>query len=445
MPDSSLTSTFSSIEGELKVGKFSIHKDALVEAFRLRNLAEPDVRPLPDLPISQFSPVGDSNRDRYATIGNEALRNGEVALFCMAGGMATRLGSSVPKGMFPLPQDEDQPFSCLFEVLIHTAISVYSHAQESPEEEEGPMDTGILPPLVLLFSPQNKEASIQFLRDHSFFGYPQEKLHFLVQGVYPSLTPSGDTLPASQDGRVVSNPNGNGGALFALIESGLLDTFRAQGIQYLHLFGVDNPLTEPAEPCMVGFAKEAGLLAVNKVTARRSITETVGIVGLRGVDAGWQVPNQPDRPSIRIPGLATLPGLAPSVLEYSERESAAPGAFDGPQMANLANHLFSVDWLRLISASLPTPFLPLHLAWKKVGYMGPGGEMVTPEEPNAWKIEHFIFDVFHYCALDKFGVYVVDRKVEFSPLKRAVGPDSLATCLADLKAKIRRQRSAVKE
>lgn len=43
-------------------------------------------------------------------------------------------------------------------------------------------------------------------------------------------------------------------------------------------------------------------------------------------------------------------------------------------------------------------------------------EVVTPSEPNAWKVEHFIFDVFHFCPLEKFGVYVCTRD-EFVPIK----------------------------
>lgn len=90
--------------------------------------------------------------------------------------------------------------------------------------------------------------------------------------------------------------------------------------------------------------------------------------------------------------------------------------------ANIANHLFRVKLLKELidiqekSGAYITPY---HLAHKKVPYMDPKtNEMVTPTSPNAYKVEHFIFDYFHFCSPDHFGIFVSSRD-EFLPIKES--------------------------
>ena len=51
--------------------------------------------------------------------------------------------------------------------------------------------------------------------------------------------------------------------------------------------------------------------------------------------------------------------------------------------------------------------------------MGAEGKVVEPEEPNAYKAEMFIFDMFAYA--DKMVVLLAPRAQEFSPLKNPSG------------------------
>ena len=71
-----------------------------------------------------------------------------------------------------------------------------------------------------------------------------------------------------------------------------------------------------------------------------------------------------------------------------------------------------------------------HVANKKIPFIGPDGNLVTPTEPNGIKLELFVFDVFKFS--DSMGVLQVDRNVEFSPLKNAssAGKDCVDTCRA---------------
>jgi UDP-N-acetylglucosamine/UDP-N-acetylgalactosamine diphosphorylase len=66
--------------------------------------------------------------------------------------------------------------------------------------------------------------------------------------------------------------------------------------------------------------------------------------------------------------------------------------------------------------------LPHHIARKKIPCMDlNSGEKTKPTEPNGIKLEQFVFDVFDLVSLEKFGVFEVDRREEFSPLKNGPG------------------------
>jgi UDP-N-acetylglucosamine/UDP-N-acetylgalactosamine diphosphorylase len=73
--------------------------------------------------------------------------------------------------------------------------------------------------------------------------------------------------------------------------------------------------------------------------------------------------------------------------------------------------------------------LPWHRAEKKVPFVNDAGETVKPDQPNAVKLEQFVFDAIPLAA--NAIVYTTDRAEEFSPVKNAEGTDSPATCRRD--------------
>ena len=70
--------------------------------------------------------------------------------------------------------------------------------------------------------------------------------------------------------------------------------------------------------------------------------------------------------------------------------------------------------------------LPYHRAEKKVPCIdAETGEPVDPSEPNAVKLEMFVFDAIPLCR--QSIVYEVERTDEFAPIKNAEGNDSPAS------------------
>ncbi|WP_208919709.1 hypothetical protein [Paenibacillus uliginis] len=65
---------------------------------------------------------------------------------------------------------------------------------------------------------------------------------------------------------------------------------------------------------------------------------------------------------------------------------------------------------------------PYHIALKKIPYIDSKGYVVTPSEPNAYKLERFIFDYFRLA--EKVTVLMVEREEEFAPVKNREGQDS---------------------
>ena len=91
----------------------------------------------------------------------------------LAGGAATRLGASCPKGQFALQLGGKE--TCLFEILFNKLRQL-----ECPE-------------LIVMLSTATRE-SIEFLKNKNYFGYPEQKVHFTFQPEYPIISDNGQFL-----------------------------------------------------------------------------------------------------------------------------------------------------------------------------------------------------------------------------------------------------------
>jgi UDP-N-acetylglucosamine/UDP-N-acetylgalactosamine diphosphorylase len=198
------------------------------------------------------------------------------------------------------------------------------------------------------------------------------------------------------------SPNGHGGTLLALRDSGSLDRLRQRGVRHLFYFQVDNPLVRVADPLFLGHHVAQRSEASSKVVPKQTPTDKMGNM-------------------VQVGGRCMI-------IEYSDLPTELARSTD--VQGNLrfsagspAIHIFDVDFLRrMTEGELGIPF---HMARKKVPYLDETGQRVEPKKENALKLEMFIFDVLPKA--DRWAVVETPRREEFEPLKNATGPDSPQT------------------
>lgn len=320
---------------------------------------------------------------KFTNIGLEAISHGKVGAVLLAGGQGSRLGFEHPKGMFNIGVEHEL---FIFECLINNLLDVTKKA-------------GAWVPLFIMTSVDNNKETREFFEQHNYFGYSSENVWFFVQEQLPTVDTNGK-LMLSGNGTISTAPNGNGGWYASMAKAGMLKIVKEAKIEWLNVFAVDNVLQRIADPCFIGAVIDSGKVSGAKVVAKAAPEEKVGVL--------------------------CMEDGRPSIVEYYEMtdEMLHSREADGTLSYNygvILNYLFRVDKLnKTLSVKLP-----LHRAFKKIKYMNESGEMITPDEPNAYKFETLVLDMVK--LQDDCLAYEVDRNKEFAPVKNKTGVDSVDT------------------
>lgn len=328
----------------------------------------------------------EANREQFTEVGLNAIRAGKVGAVLLAGGMGTRLGSDDPKGMYNVGVTREL---YIFECLVNNLLEVVHQA-----------DTWIH--LFVMTSDKNNDATIAFLKEHDFFGYNAEYVHFFKQEMAAATDYQGK-IYLEEKGKLSTSPNGNGGWFISMKNTGILTIVKKAGIEWLNVFAVDNVLQRIADPCFVGatIAKECVVGA--KVVRKNAPDEKVGVM--------------------------CLEDGRPSIVEYYELTDELMNAKDekGNPAYNfgvILNYLFKESALEELVANS----LPLHIVEKKIPYLDDAGNPVKPETPNGYKFENLVLDMIH--QMDSCLPFEVVRNREFAPIKNKTGIDSVESARA---------------
>lgn len=330
------------------------------------------------------------NQEKYTATGLKAIREGKVGAVLLAGGQGSRLGFEHPKGMFNIGVNKEL---YIFECLINNLLDVVNQA-------------GAWIPLFIMTSADNNKETREFFEEHNYFGYSNDNVWFFVQEQLPTVDTNGKLL-LSGKGSISMAPNGNGGWYASMAKTGMLKIVQNANIEWLNVFAVDNVLQRIADPCFIGAVIESEKVSGAKVVAKAAPDEKVGVL--------------------------CLEDGKPSIVEYYEmtNEMIHSREADGTLSYNygvILNYLFRVDKLnQTLSVKLP-----LHRAFKKIKYMNENNEIITPEEPNAYKFETLALDMVK--LQDDCLAFEVDRRKEFAPVKNKTGVDSVDTARELLKA-----------
>ncbi|MDE5558165.1 MAG: UDPGP type 1 family protein [Ruminococcus sp.] len=336
----------------------------------------------------KFSPLGavtigdiEKNREKYHSVGADAIKNGKVATVLLAGGQGTRLGFEKPKGMFDIGVTKEL---YIFECLINNLLKVVD-------------DTGAYVPLYIMTSEKNHNDTVNFFEEKNFFGYDRNYVKFFIQDMAPSVDLNGKIYMESKSDISIS-PNGNGGWFSSIVRAGFLEDIKKRGIEWINVFAVDNVLQQIADPYFIGAVIDSGSQSGSKVVSKVSPNERVGVLCM-----------EDGKPSI-----VEYYEMTPEMIELLTDDGELAYKY-----GVILNYLFSMDRLE----EIVTEKMPVHVVKKKIPYMDSNGEFITPDEPNGYKFETLVLDMVH---LQKSCLpYEVERCKEFAPVKNSEGVDSV--------------------
>lgn len=335
------------------------------------NKSEVDLSSVEEVPYILKSEL---DIEAVSEAANKAVQSGEVAVVLMAGGQGTRLEHPGPKGTFSFEGVS------LFELQARQILSF--------KNTQGELNVH----WYIMTSDINHEETLLFFKENTFFGVPEENIHFFKQEHFPPLTKDGKLMLTAEND-IMLTPNGNGGIFSSLKNSGMIEQMEIQGVKHVFMNNVDNVVVKVLDPALVGLH-----VSENNDITSKSITpkpgESVGRLAVMDGDKG--------------------------VVEYTELPAGSEEKFTN---ANIGIHMYSMDFLNKAADG----DMPYHLALKKLEHLDEDLNIVKEE---VLKFEKFYFDAFKYAG--KHNTLQVDRTGEFSPLKNKVGNDSIETALKDL-------------
>ena len=337
-------------------------------------------------PISYIEKEKLSDYEKYMKIGEEEIKKGKLAVVTMAGGQGTRLGHDGPKGTYIL-NIKPRPKS-LFEILC-----------DNLKEAKNKYNVNI--PWYIMTSKENNKQTVEFFEENNYFDYPKDAIKFFVQGELPMIDTDGKVL-LTEEGIIKEAADGHGGIFEAMFKNNVVEDMKKRNIEWIFIGPIDNPLAKMVDEVLIGLAKENKVLEAGKSLVKANPSEKVGVFCKKN--------------------------SKPSVVEYTEiTEEMANEVDENNNLVYGESHIncnmFNIKGLEIIGNQK----LPYHSAFKKATYLDEDGNIIKPEEPNAYKFESFIFDAFN--KLDDMLILRVKREEEFAPVKNKEGTDSADTAI----------------
>ena len=330
-----------------------------------------------NIEINRISPIEyytkakiDVNSKRiYELIGEKIVKEGKIAIITLAGGMGSRLGYKGPKGCYEI---DIPPKKSLFEFICDKLIDAYKKY-------------GVYLKWYIMTSPSNDEKTREYFEKKNYFNYPREKVFFFQQDTINILDTSGKVM-LENEYTLKKDSNGNGDVFRAFMENDLEKTL--DNIELLSISGVDNIILDIIDPIFIGIA----VYHKSDIAAKSVQKEDVN-------SKDWVFAKVDGKPSI----------IDPKYLTDEMKNS------DKYNQINILSHLFTKEAF-IKSSSIKIPY---NRAYKKNDFINEEGMKIVAKEPNSFKFEKFIFNVFPY--FDKLTLLEVNADDDFSPIKSFIG------------------------
>ena len=178
--------------------------------------------------LTKLPEIGSPEHKRLTQLGEQALREGRVALLVLAGGMATRMGGVIKALVDAIP---GKSFLDLRRAEMRALERRY----------------GVAPPLWLMTS-HSTDAGIRAALGDDLDG---ESIATFTQHLSLRVTPAGNVF-FDKNGQPSEHAPGHGDLPDALRESGLLSAFVKRGGQVIMATNIDN-MGGTLDPAAIGF------------------------------------------------------------------------------------------------------------------------------------------------------------------------------------------------
>ena len=293
-------------------------------------------------------------------------------------------GHSGPKGTYAIECEDGSKY--LFEIIVDTLKTANQKY-------------GVVIPWYIMTSNENNEATIKFLKDKNYFGYPKESIYTFEQGKLPLLDKQGKLL-LGENGLIKEASNGNGGIFNSMLKNGVIDDMDKRGIEWLFIGSVDNILLKYVDTLLLGLTAKMGNQIGTRTVLKRKPEEKVGVFCKQNG-------------KVRVIEYTELPyDIAKNTDKNGELVFGE---------SHIMCNLFNINAIKRASYEA----LEYHVAFKKSSYLNEKGKLINPKEENAYKFEQFIFDSFK--IFDSISILRGKREEDFAPVKNMIGDDSPQT------------------
>lgn len=324
--------------------------------------------------INKLSPCKHIKKDdlKEENLAIDLIKNNQYAIVIMAGGNGSRLGYPGPKGCVKL-NIKGKSIS-LFEIYLNKLIDIYKKYNNYI-------------PLYIMTSKANNNETLNFFKENNYFNYPKDKIKFFIQNELPILSTEGLVLLKDKF-HILFGPNGNGDVFKSLKDYGLIKDMKKNKTKYILFMGIDNALVNLADLKLLNIIIKNNYKLVSKTIFKENDDDMTSVFC-----------NYSNRPAVLFSENITkeINNLKEND-EYMYRD------------INVLYHIIEFKELKKYT----NLNLEYHRAYKKNSYLDFKGNYITPDKPNTYKYERFIYDAFK--STKEMYLYQI-KKDEFMPIK----------------------------